>query len=1274
MHVSGVARGQRLHREHCVGPVPQCEREGGAPAMGAHLATRAQCAAAVDERQSGPLAAAGDDLQEARIVDQDSDAGGSPVLAFSGRRNCGDGGLHFGVQCPEVVAAAGLGLRLHLHSHRRRPFGGKPRGLAGASHAVDEGEGAAALYVLHEAASGYAVFEAGGLDEVGRDSDAVQGAVADLARFGRVVRLAAFRPFASAADALDQCNAISEGLLTTELESFLELNLPKVSKAAAGGGSAKKAPKFSLGVAEPKLGSAIQEATGIPCQSNDFILELVRGIRLHFARFIKDLKEGDLEKAQLGLGHSYSRSKVKFNVNRVDNMIIQSISLLDTLDKDINTFCMRVREWYSWHFPELVKIVNDNYQYAQCAGLIKDKSKLAEDTLPALTEIIGDPDKAQEVLEAARASMGQDISPIDMINIENFAQRVVKLVDFRRDVYAYLVSKMADVAPNLGALIGEVVGARLISHAGSLTNLAKYPASTVQILGAEKALFRALKTKGNTPKYGLIFHSSFIGRASARNKGRISRYLANKCSIACRIDCFSETSTKSFGEKLKEQVEERLNFYDNGVAPRRNIDVMKGVIDGLKQTAATTSAEKPKQKEKRRLEDGMPDGVASAEKEPTPKSKKKEKKSHAAASPGAELLATPAVAATPASATPSGKSLKKAKKVCLSPFSSLFRVGIPVVVLERSPGLREGGAALSLWGNAWRALDVLGVGESLRSQYTTLTRVELCSSDGRLLKAFDFDECDGGPHEVRGVHRVALLQALAKDLPPNTIRFSSRVSSIAGSSRDHIYKVGLEDGDEYNAKVIVGCDGANSKVAKYLGLKDVNYAGYSAYRGVSHMPAGHSLGGTVCQALGRGVRAGMYPLNAQEVYWFTVFNSPPGVRDETPAAMKKAALDSILGWPQEIVDPMRCTSEEQITRSDITDRWLLPLPGVRWGRGGVTLAGDAAHPMTPNLGQGACTALEDSVVLARELADTPLVSVPVKQAAGEMVAAGGSSNSWETGGQASGKRQPTEAHDKVHVGTTVDAALERYEKERLRRCAILTVRANAMGRLLQLPYAPRPGGGGGGGGNSALAVGRASALKERGNVALARGDTAKAIEYYTRALELVPRSHILYSNRSAAYFKLGQFQEAVLDAEWTIEIAPYYEKGYSRLGAALYALGRYQESARAYRRGADLQPGNEVCEQGWRDADRMFRGLQNRLNPNSLASAASILTTDSSSARKPGSGPAAGPSVVSTAEKPEKPEKHDKVRSMIKAISFQFPPSKNQAESTKPYFTLPASS
>merc|ERR1719453_2899981 len=154
--------------------------------------------------------------------------------------------------------------------------------------------------------------------------------------------------------------------------------------------------------------------------------------------------------------------------------------------------------------------------------------------------------------------MGQDIVEYDMQNIDNFADQVVKLSTMRTKLHEYLVKKMKTVAPNLAALIGEAVGARLISHAGSLTNLAKYPASTVQILGAEKALFRALKTKGNTPKYGLIFHSSFIGRADKKNKGRISRYLANKASLATRIDCFSSTGIKIYGDKMKDQVEERL--------------------------------------------------------------------------------------------------------------------------------------------------------------------------------------------------------------------------------------------------------------------------------------------------------------------------------------------------------------------------------------------------------------------------------------------------------------------------------------------------------------------------------------------------------------------------------------------------------------------------------------------------------------------------------------------------------------------------------------------
>merc|ERR1712083_292141 len=178
--------------------------------------------------------------------------------------------------------------------------------------------------------------------------------------------------------------------------------------------------------------------------------------------------------------------------------------------------------------------------------------------------------------------------------------RVIALADYRKMVSTYLQDKMASVAPNLATLIGETVGARLISHAGSLTNLAKYPASTVQILGAEKALFRALKTKGNTPKYGLIFHSSFIGRAQQKNKGRISRFLANKCSIASRIDCFSDEATTVFGEKLRDQVEERLAFLTEGTTPRKNLEVMQ---EAIKEVTKMRKKKRRKDKAKAAAED-----------------------------------------------------------------------------------------------------------------------------------------------------------------------------------------------------------------------------------------------------------------------------------------------------------------------------------------------------------------------------------------------------------------------------------------------------------------------------------------------------------------------------------------------------------------------------------------------------------------------------------------------------------------------------------------------
>lgn len=420
------------------------------------------------------------------------------------------------------------------------------------------------------------------------------------------------------------------------MRSFLELNLP------SGG----KKGKVVLGVSDKNLAGSIKSHfPKIECETgdtNEVVADMLRGIRLHSEKLIKKLREGDTGTAQLGLGHAYSRAKVKFSVQKNDNHIIQAIAILDQLDKAINTFSMRVREWYGWHFPELVKIVSDNHKYAKIALFVKDKKTLTEDSLHDLAALVDDDEEiAKSVINTAKISMGQDISPTDMDNVTLFAERVVSLANYRKTLYSYLVSKMGVVAPNLAALIGEVVGARLISHAGSLTNLSKYPASTVQILGAEKALFRALKTKGNTPKYGLLYHSSFIGRAGPKNKGRISRFLANKCSIASRIDNFSETPSTVFGQALKKQVEERLDFYSSGTQPTKNETAMVSSTLDLSFLITLTNPQKeamdsvlaqmdvddlPKADADEEMFDVEPTAVQKQEKRKKDKSEKKSKK------------------------------------------------------------------------------------------------------------------------------------------------------------------------------------------------------------------------------------------------------------------------------------------------------------------------------------------------------------------------------------------------------------------------------------------------------------------------------------------------------------------------------------------------------------------------------------------------------------------------------------------------------------------------
>ena len=260
------------------------------------------------------------------------------------------------------------------------------------------------------------------------------------------------------------------------------------------------------------------------------------------------------------IAHLFSRSKLKINHLKADNMIIQLSFLLEQLDNDINLLSMLCKEWYSWHFPELSKIVKNNYLYSLIIMLIGNRSKLMSNKLSEISIIVMNNSIALKIFKKAKSSIGSVISKIDLLVIKKFSIQIILMNELREKFLKYVKKKIKLIAPNLTELLGEIITSKLVSAAGSLKNLAKLPSSTIQLLGAEKALFRSLKTKTKTPKYGLLFNSNFILKSKHYNKGKISRYLANKSAMAARIDYFSHIQTKLYGKAYKNQIKNKLKI------------------------------------------------------------------------------------------------------------------------------------------------------------------------------------------------------------------------------------------------------------------------------------------------------------------------------------------------------------------------------------------------------------------------------------------------------------------------------------------------------------------------------------------------------------------------------------------------------------------------------------------------------------------------------------------------------------------------------------------
>jgi len=247
-----------------------------------------------------------------------------------------------------------------------------------------------------------------------------------------------------------------------------------------------------------------------------------------------------------------SSSKVSEVSQSPDLHIIQAINTLDEIDKIINSISSRLREWYGLHFPELDNLIDSINGYSQIvlSGTRENISK--EDFEKAGFS----KDKVEMLSLIKEKSRGGNISEKNFIIVQSLAKQILELFELRKNIEEHVDEQMKEEAPNISAILGTTVGARILAHAGSLNRLARMPASTIQILGAEKALFRSLKTGANPPKHGILFQHAIVHAAPRWQRGKIARAVAAKAAIASRVDLFKAGINETLLEKLNVRVKE----------------------------------------------------------------------------------------------------------------------------------------------------------------------------------------------------------------------------------------------------------------------------------------------------------------------------------------------------------------------------------------------------------------------------------------------------------------------------------------------------------------------------------------------------------------------------------------------------------------------------------------------------------------------------------------------------------------------------------------------
>lgn len=276
-------------------------------------------------------------------------------------------------------------------------------------------------------------------------------------------------------------------------------------------------------------------------------------LRTKFKQIAKEVGFEEADKLAREVNFILTRQKLRLEAAVRDKLVIKAISMLDELDKFANILSGLIREWYSTHFPELDRLAPEHQTYLKLVLELGSRERFTQAAVKGAVEL-PDEDVAR-IAEAAESSLGASFDELDIKTLQGCAREVFSLYELRERVAEHIDGLMAQVAPNLRAVVGGSIGARLISLAGGLKELSRLPASTLQILGAEKALFRALRTRARPPKHGVIYQYSEVRGAPKWQRGKIARALAGKLSIAARVDAMSG---EFVGDKLAADVKARI--------------------------------------------------------------------------------------------------------------------------------------------------------------------------------------------------------------------------------------------------------------------------------------------------------------------------------------------------------------------------------------------------------------------------------------------------------------------------------------------------------------------------------------------------------------------------------------------------------------------------------------------------------------------------------------------------------------------------------------------